>query len=126
MHMYLSCTYMFLCLHVHMYLGTQCKYSEVHECVEARGQHLVSSSLAVHLVYTGRGSHLNPELAISTSLVDQLALEIPCLHLQGDGIIGRLPCPCNIYVGPGHSHSCPPACLEVFYLLDYLSSSSEC
>lgn len=50
------------------------------------------------LLYLGRVSHLNPELADLASLASQLALRIPCLCLPSDMVGDRLPCLSAIYV----------------------------
>lgn len=72
--------------------GSSCP--SVHRYVQmgARGWHWLSSSATLHLVYWGRFSHLNLELANFASLASQLAPGIPCFCLLRAGITGMGSC----------------------------------
>ena len=66
-----------MCVCVHAHVNTHVHVS-VHifvcEIVEVRGEHWVSLSVALHLRYRGRVSHLHLELTDLASLASQLPL----------------------------------------------------
>lgn len=84
----------------YIWVGTQTHVCN-QPCVDSRSWHLVSSSIALHIIKWGRVSHLNPQPNVSVSLASQLSLGMPCLCLLCSGITSRALHLPLIYVSAG-------------------------
>ena len=82
-----------MCLHSHV-----CGYMWGVTYVSPRGWYQLPPSIAPHLKYGGRISHLNLELTSSSSLASQLGLGMSYLHITSPEITSRPPRPPGIYM----------------------------
>jgi hypothetical protein len=105
-------TYVYVCLHVDMCVGT---------CM-CRGQRLI---LGVFFDQSSQVSHLNPALDNPATLGSELGLEIAGLRLLSAGITGSPPYWTSMFMGSGGQNTSPMLGHQTLYPMNPLPNPHD-